>query len=123
MISFETRIGNFLNSVSFVADKELQRRVWDEGESGITSIISIGELYSQFFDDNEIDDFINNEMKTSSLSKEQRDAIRKFRDALDEFSGAPWKQTSAAMNCNLSECREWNSLIELARSTLKLFPG
>lgn len=88
MISLEVRLANFLGDVSFVADKKQQRAVWVTRSHGVSSVISLAELYCQYFDDNELDDFVENELDTSPLTSKQKHAIRSFRDALKSFSNA-----------------------------------
>lgn len=121
MIPFDVRLANFLDTVSFIADKERQRRVWVDRTPGLSSVITLGELYSQFFDDNEIDDFIDREMASSPLTTSQRRAIREFRDALDSFSGAPSKSAPFTDYAKLLNDPEWNRLIELATATKSQF--
>lgn len=122
MIPLEVRLANFIDSVSFVADKDRQRLVWVQRAKGVSSVYSLGELYSQFFDDNEIDDFIDHEMMNAPLSNAQREAIRRFRDALNAFSGSPGKGGGMKLESALIDDPEWNELVELATLTKNLFP-
>lgn len=120
MIPLEIRIQNFLDSVSFIADERRQRAMWIEGDPGKSFKISLGELYAQFFDDNDIDNFINDELDASPLPLEQRKAIRAFRDALNRFGKAPGKR-NAGNDSELIGDPEWNELVDLAKSTLVTF--
>lgn len=123
MISFEIRLANFLDSVSFIADKDRQRAVWVEGSKGVSSVITLEELYAQFFDDNDIDNFIEDELDASPLTYEQRLAIRTFRGALNNFSKAPDKTNQKIPDRELVDDPEWNELNDLAMHTLTMFGG
>jgi hypothetical protein len=46
--------------------------MWVERSEKISSVISLGELYAQFFDDNDIDNFIADEIDKSPLTQEQK---------------------------------------------------
>jgi len=121
MISFDVRISNFLGTLSFMADINCQRLMWKDKVLGISSIISLGELYAQFFDDNDLDNFIDDELDTSPLTEEQRDGIRAVRDALNGFSKAPSKEREPVNDAALLLDPEWNQLVLLAQTVLKLF--
>jgi hypothetical protein len=121
VIPFDVRLANFLDSVSFIADEELQRAVWVSGRQGVSSVITLGELYAQFFDDNDLDNFIADDLDTSPLSGEQKKAIRQLRDALNDFSKAPGKMPNAMSDAELVDDPEWKRLVRLARATLTVF--
>lgn len=119
MIPLNIRIANFLDSVSFVADKNAQYSMWGGGDRSISSVISLGELYAQFFDDNNIDDFIEKDLFSSLLDEKEKEAIVFFRDKLRDFSKAPGK--NEINDAEIIEDSEWNDLIDIAKSTLKIF--
>lgn len=121
MIPFDVRLTNFLDSVCFIADKTRQREIWVEGNTKVSSVISLGELYAQFFDDNDIDNFIADELDTACLTAEQKDAIRSFRDALNSFSKAPGKAANQLSDADVIDDPEWGTLVRLAQLTLTLF--
>jgi hypothetical protein len=121
VIPLDVRLANFLDSVSFVADTDRQRAMWVTGTRGVSSVISLGELYSQFFDDNDIDNFIADELDTSPLSGEQKKAIRVFRDALNDFSKGPGKMPKAISDAEVIDDPEWGCLVRLAEVTLTTF--
>jgi len=121
VIPFNVRLANFLDSVSFVADKGRQRAMWVEGNTKVSSVISLGELYAQFFDDNDIDNFIADELDAAPLTNEQKDAIRSIRDALNGFSKAPGKTANQVNDADVIDDPEWGNLIRLAQATLILF--
>lgn len=121
MIPFDVRLVNFLGSASFIADKSLQRAMWIDGNTKVSSVISLGELYAQFFDDNDIDNFIADELDTAPLTNEQKNAIRSLRDALNDFSKAPGKTSKEMNDADVIEDPEWGDLIRLARATLTVF--
>jgi len=95
--------------------------MWVAGTQGVSSVISLGELYAQFFDDNDIDNFIEDELDVSPLAIEQRHAIRSFRDALNGFSKAPGKLSQPMSDADVIDDQEWNELVRLAQSTLTTF--
>lgn len=119
MIPFDVRLNNFIGSVAFAADEEMQRSVWIDKVSGLTSIISVGEFYCQFFDDNDMDGFIENEIATAPLSSAQKDAILQFRVALEPIE----KLQSYRDNDDRQTLQspEWKRLIQCAKRTLPLF--
>lgn len=121
VISLETRLENFLGDVSFVADKEQQRAMWFAHSEGVSSVISLDELYCQFFDDNDLDNFISEELDKSPLTIEQRIAIRSFRDALNRFSDAREKFPLPISDADVIDDPQWNELVTLAQSTLTVF--
>jgi hypothetical protein len=121
MIAFDVRIQNFLDSLSFMADINRQRAMWESKALKTSSVISLGELYAQFFDDNDLDSFIEKELDTSPLTVEQRGGIRAIRDALNGFSNAP-SRSQVPNDAALLYDPEWNKLVALAQSVLKLFP-
>ena len=121
MIPFDVRLANFLDTVSFIADTKRQRAVWVERGQGVSSVISLGELYAQFFDDNDIDNFIADDLDRSALTVEQRISIRRFRDALNKFSKAPGVSFQAVREEELVDDLEWSELVALAKSTLGMF--
>lgn len=120
MISLKTRLDNFIGVVSFVADKDQQALVWVKKVNNISSIYCLAELYNQFFNDNQIDDFIDNEMENAPLSEAQRIAIRRFRDALNAFNVAPGKLLEKS-GSDLIDDLDWNEIVKLAISTKQLF--
>jgi hypothetical protein len=81
MIPLKLRLINFIDTVTFVSDKEFQHKIWVQKIKGLTSVDSMGELYCQCFDDNAIDQFIDEELSTSPLNEIQKKAILDFRDA------------------------------------------
>jgi hypothetical protein len=121
VISLDTRLENFLGIVSFVADKKQQYAMWVKHSQGVSSVISLNELYCQFFDDNDIDNFIEDELNTSPLTSVQRDAIRSFRDALNSFSKTLEKMPQPMSDAGVIENPEWNELVKLAQFTLTVF--
>lgn len=121
VISFDVRLANFLDSVSFIADKTRQRAMWVEGNTKVSSVISLGELYAQFFDDNDIDNFIADDLETAPLTNEQKDAIRSIRDALNDFSKAPGKTAHQLSDAYVIDDPEWANLTKLAQVTLTFF--
>ncbi len=119
MIPLDVRLENFLGVVEFVADEKTQRKVWLEKTPGITSIISIGELFCQFFDDNDMDGFIKAELSDSPLSPEQKKAVLQFRNVLGKIEELRSYQED---NDRLTlETQEWRDLVHCARNTLKVF--
>lgn len=123
MIPIDVRISNFLDSVSFLADLERQRIAWSNKTPGATSVVSLGELYAQFFDDNDIDNFVRYELDTSPLNTEQRESVLAIRDALNAFSKAPGKTPQPVNDEELLSDPEWNTVVALAQSVLKVFRG
>lgn len=121
VIPLDVRLANFLDSVSFVADKNRQRAAWVDGDTKASSVISLGELYAQFFDDNDIDNFIADDLGAAPLTSEQKDAIRSVRDALNDFSKAPGKPASQLSSADVIDDPEWGNLIRLAQATLTVF--
>jgi hypothetical protein len=121
MIPFDIRMQNFLDSLSFMADISRQRAMWETKALGRSSVISLGELYAQFFDDNDLDNFVQEELDTSPLTEKQRDGIRAIRDALNGFSKAPTKEREPVNDAALMYDPEWNKLVVLAQMVLKLF--
>ena len=121
MIPFDIRMANFLGSTAFIADKKLQHAMWAERNKKISSIISLGELYAQFFDDNDIDNFIIDELDKSLLTKEQKEAIKVIRDDLNNFTKAPNRKTYQASDAELIDDPEWGQIVLLAQSTLNIF--
>jgi hypothetical protein len=121
VIPFDIRLANFLDSVSFVADKTRQRAMWVEGNTKVSSVISLGELYAQFFDDNDIDNFIADDLDAAPLTNEQKNAIRSIRDALNDFSKAPGKTANQVRDADVIDDPEWGNLIGLAQATLTFF--
>lgn len=122
MISLDVRLKNFLDSVSIVADEKRQHEMWIERCPPEGSfMISLGELYAQFFDDNDIDSFIAEELDRAPLRADQRLAIRSFRDALNSFSKAPGKSESFKNDADLIKDPEWKQLTVLAKVTLGAF--
>ena len=121
MISLEVRVKNFLESVSLFADEGKQGDMWIDGKAVDSFVVSLGELYAQFFDDNDIDNFIADELDGTSLTLKQRAAIRTFRDALNAFSKAPGKPASFTDDALLLSDPEWKRLVELAKSTIVEF--
>lgn len=121
MISIEIRIKNFLDSVALVADEQKQVNMWVDGKAVDSFVVSLGELYAQFFDDNDIDNFIANELDGASLSSGQCAAIRAFRDAMNAFSKAPGKPANFADDAFLLSDPEWKKLVEIAKSTIAEF--
>lgn len=121
MISFEVRLANFLDSVSFIASKTRQHAAWVDRNEEISSVISLGELYAQFFDDNDIDNFIAEDMDAAPLTAEQKNAIRSIRDALNNFGGAPGKNLSSSSDVNVINDPEWGRLVRLSQEALILF--
>lgn len=119
MIPIDVRLNNFVGAVAFAADERMQRSVWINKVAGLTSIISIGEFYCQFFDDNDMDGFIKNELTNAPLSDKQRDAVLQFRAALEPIR----KLQSYRDNDDKRtlESQEWKALIQCARRTLPLF--
>jgi hypothetical protein len=120
VISLDTRLANFLDSLAFFADIKRQQATWTGQHGAISSFISLGEAYAQFFDDNDIDNFIAEELDTSTLHPEQKKAIRVFRDALNSFSKAPGSENQVP-DCELVNDSEWGNLVTLAKSTLLNF--
>ncbi len=121
MIPLDVRLKNFLDSVSFFADKRRQHAMWVEGDPGESFMISLGELYAQFFDDNDIDNFIADELDATPWTPEQREAVRSFRDALNNFSKAPGRPENSTKEADLVNDPEWNRVVALAKSTLAKF--
>lgn len=121
MIPFDVRIENFLESVSFIADENRQRAMWIDGDPGRSFMISLGEIYAQFFDDNDIDNFISHELDASPLTPSQRVAIRSFRDSLNDFEGAPGRHEGPTSDAELLMNPEWNKIVSLAKATLSEF--
>ncbi|WP_157084929.1 hypothetical protein [Hydrogenophaga palleronii] len=121
MITLDTRISNFLSSVAFFTDLDVQRAVWVDGAKGVTSVICPSELYCQFFDDNDIDDFIDNEMSTAAITDSQKMAIRTFRDKLNEFDIAFDDPMNPKTDAELIETKEWADIRKLAELTLEKF--
>ena len=119
MIPLDVRIANFLDSVAFVADKKQQYAMWVKHDQSVSSVISLGELYAQFFDDNDIDNFVEYELDLSKLTSEQKQAIRSFRNALNAFSKAPGKVTHPLSDADVIDDPEWNELVKLAQYTLE----
>ena len=119
MIPFEVRLSNFLGAVAFAADEKQQRAVWVDGVLGLTSIISIGEFYCQFFDDNDMDDFIANELSGSPLSAPQKTAVIEFRAALNRIETLQSYQEDD--DRQTLETPEWRSLVQCAKRTLSVF--
>lgn len=119
MIPFDVRLDNFVGAVEFAADEEMQRSVWIDKVPDLTSIISIGEFYCQFFDDNDMDGFIKDEMANSPLSSAQKDAVLQFRAALE-----PIERLQPYLNNDdrkTLESPEWKALIQCAKRTLPFF--
>ena len=119
MIPLEVRVKNFLDSVSFFADKKQQHAMWVDGDPGDSFLMSLNEVYCQFFDDNDIDNFIADELDTAPLTSEQRHGIRLFRDALNKFSVVREKFSQPIRDADLITDPEWNELVVLAQSTLR----
>ena len=119
MIPLDVRLNNFLGTVEFVADEQTHRAVWLEGATGITSITSLGELYCQFFDDNDMDSFINEELSNAPLSPPQKEAIVRFRTALGAVETLPSYKDHNDRETIAS--REWKALVQCARETLRVF--
>lgn len=46
--------------------------MWVDRSEKISSVVLLGELYAQFFDDNDIDNFIVDEIDKSLLTQEQK---------------------------------------------------
>ena len=123
MLPFSVPLHNFLELVSFVADLKHQREVWIDKKQGVSSLISLGELYNQFFDDVDLDGFIDFELEGAPLTQRQKIAIRVFRDALDAFHAAPGRGRKEKTEDDVLRDPEWNKLVGLAQQTLKLFGG
>jgi hypothetical protein len=121
MITLDTRITNFLGSVAFLADKKRQTAMWRDHASNLSSVISMGELYAQFFDDNDIDNFIRDELDSAPLTELQRRSIRAVRDALNEFSKAPGTPNHPIDDADLIDDPEWTEIVRLAQTTLGTF--
>jgi len=119
MIPLDVRLNNFICAVAFAADEEMQRSVWIDKVSGLTSIISVGEFYCQFFDDNDMDGFIEKEITSAPLSSAQRVAILQFRAALKPIEKLQSYRDSD--DRQTLESPEWKALIQCAKSTLPLF--
>jgi hypothetical protein len=135
MIPLKLRLINFIDTVTFVADKEFQHKIWVQKIKGLTSVDSMGELYCQCFDDNAIDQFIDEELSTSPLNEMQKKAILDFRDALNAYYEIVfrykivwhrvwWKRRLMLIKpeSELINEPEWNKLVQLAISIKKLFP-
>jgi hypothetical protein len=88
---------------------------------GVSSVISLDELYCQCFDDNDLDNFIEEVLDTSPLTAEQRLAIRSFRDALNNFSEAREEIPQPMSDANVIDDPNWKELVNVAKSTLSVF--
>ena len=119
MIPLDVRLNNFVGAVAFAADEEMQRSVWIAKVPGLTSIISIGEFYCQFFDDNDMDGFIEDEMTSAPLSDAQKDAILQFRAALEPIERLQSYRDDD--DRQTLESSEWKALIQCAKRTLPFF--
>jgi hypothetical protein len=119
MIPFDVRLNNFVEAVAFVADEEMQRLAWIDKVTGLTSIISVREFYCQFFDDNDMDGFIEDEMDSTSLSDSQKNAILQFRAALSLVEKL--QSYRDGDDRETIESAEWKTLVQCARRTLALF--
>ena len=84
-----------------------------------TSIYSVGEFYCQFFDDNDMDDFITSELQESSLSAAQKAAIVEFRDLLD--SAGDIALHASCDNGTIVRSKQWKSVVACAKRILPLF--
>ena len=93
--------------------------MWVDGDPGDSFLMSLNEVYCQFFDDNDIDNFIADELDTAPLTSEQRHGIRSFRDALNKFSVVREKFSQPIRDADLITDPEWNELVVLAQSTLR----
>jgi len=121
MIPLDVRLNNFIGAVAFAADEELQRTVWFDKKPSLTSITSIGEFFCQFFDDNDMDGFINDELASAPISQERKAAILDFRAAL-----GPIEQLQSYRDEDdqkTAQTQEWKALVNCARLTLRRFTG
>jgi hypothetical protein len=119
MIPLDVRLNNFVGALEFAADEEMQRSVWIDKVSGLTSIISVGEFYCQFFDDNDMAEFVKNEMIDAPLSDVQKNAILQFCAALEPVEKLQSYRDDD--DCRILESPEWKAVVQCARRTLPLF--
>ena len=119
MIPLEVRVHNFVGAVQFAADEEMQRSVWIDKAAGVTSIISVGEFFCQFFDDNEMDRFITDEIADAQLSHAQKEAILNFCVSLKPVEQLQSYRDSDDLKTLASP--EWSAVVQCAKRTLPLF--
>ena len=119
MIPFDVRLSNFLGAVAFAADEGRQRAVWVEKERGITSIVSVGEFYCQFFDDNDMDGFIQDELEVAPLNNAQKNAILEFRATLAAVEQLEsYRDNDDAKTLGSPE---WKAVVSCAKRALAIF--
>jgi hypothetical protein len=119
MIPLDVRLSNFKDALEFAADEERQRAVWIDKVSGLTSIISVGEFYCQFFDDNDMAHFVKNEMIDAPLSDAKKNAILQFCAVLK-----PVEELESYRDDDdprTLESPEWKAVIQCAKRTLPIF--
>jgi hypothetical protein len=115
MMEFKDWIARILEITAVFADKELQEKVWLQGESGLTSVTTWDEAYCQFFDDADGDNLVDNYLSVPTVSKEQVILLRNLRDALKHY--AKGKGQFVDTHALLSD-PEWDLVIQAAKAVI-----
>jgi len=119
VIPLDVRLRNFVGAVAFASDEAKQRLVWVDKARGLTSIVSVGEFYCQFFDDNDMEGFIKEELNSAPLTQAQREAILALRAALEPVTHlASYRDNNDQRTL---ESAEWNAVIQCAKHALSVF--
>lgn len=95
MMDHETWRRDLLSVIRDLADESYQERVWVRGEG--PEVDSLTETICRFFDDYDVDGFLEASARGSILSSDQRESLAKLRDALDAFLKQEKADTAAAI--------------------------
>ncbi|MCF7806704.1 MAG: hypothetical protein K9M07_05010 [Simkaniaceae bacterium] len=100
-----------LETIEGIADKEYQKKIWIRGEG--PEVDDFNETTCNFFQDG--NGIIQN-YKDFSLTHEQYQILRKFRDAFESFCSKYEVDNESMLNHP-----EWTKITEIANEVLKVF--
>lgn len=101
---------NSLEAISWISDKEYQKRVWIRGEG--PEVNDFDETACYFFDNVEP---VLEEYKKSGMTENQYQIIKKFRDKFNVFSG------EHSYEPKFIDTPEWDEIIKMSKDVLKAF--
>lgn len=109
----DNRTINIYKDIVELSDVKLQKKRWLSGDS--EEISSYEELMCSFFDDNNIIEFIENELEKYSSSNQLRESLQKLVTALNDFDDKGFNDSEIIDNKN------WQEITSIADRTKNLW--
>lgn len=121
-IPFDVWLDGILRTATFLANNNLLRRVWIEGDYSVTSITNISEAQEQLFDDLDAENQILLHSNKNTLTDIEKDTLKKFIDIFACFDEAVFMKDNGIIDHEqILNSNEWAKVSAAAETVVRTF--